>query len=268
MKPFGVSNHRLLKIVAAIGFATATPVPGAMAALADQETLLAGQVEVRIVAVGIDLAPATKITLSARISSKGDTVALARAANGKLFDDVCAAIQKAGGDAHKVRIIPPARGLGFVGNAPFESDDLSEMAQGQQLPTVPKPRPTISNSIEITLPDVALYEKIRDAMEAAGAKDVSGPTYALIDDTNARRAAKADAIHRAERDAQTYADTLGLKIVRLTRVFESGSNGGDFAGAAQLYQQFSSQFLGETDATGARVKTTQTIVATFVLAPK
>ncbi len=225
-----------------------------------------GEVSVQIAAIGIDRSPATKVTISATIATSAATLVAARAANIALFDRVVTAVERAGGGTRAVRIIATARDMGFD-----EETELKMFDVGQSgLPGNVKPNPTknvnLRNRIEVTIPDVVLYAKIRDAVETAGAKFVSQPVYALIDDSAARRSAKQAAIKNAQIDAQAYADALGVRVARIVRIDESRSN--DFATFLALGVAGMPARNGDFDETTGQIKTLQSATIEFVLAPK
>jgi uncharacterized protein YggE len=226
------------------------------------------EVQLQVAATGFSITAADKVTVVARITSKGETVADARTANTLLFDKVMAAVARAGAPTNGVRIVPPTRAMGFVGNEQFDPEIFEEAMGGSPVAAMAaKPKPSITNMIEVRLPNATLYEKVRDALESSGAKSVSGPNYQLSDDGEARRAAKADALKRAQVDAKSYADPLGMKIARISRITEGGV--GDFASMMQnAYQQMANQSVGSREPVLGEVKTVQSISVEFVLMPK
>jgi uncharacterized protein len=227
------------------------------------------EVQVQIASTGFVISLANKVTVLAQITSKGESVTDARAANTALFDKVMAAVKRAGAETSGVRIVPPTRAMGFVGNEQFDPEAFEAMAAGSPAAAMaPAKKQSITNMVEVRLPNAGLYEKVRDALEMSGAKSVSGPIYMLSDDSAARRAAKADALMRAQVDAKSYADPLGLKIVRILRIAESG-NAGDFASMMQnAYQQMAGQPGGSREPVLGEIKTTQSISVEFILGPK
>lgn len=232
--------------------------------------LAAGEVRVEIVAVGVDRSPATKVVLTGTLVTRGDTITAARAANVALFDKVITAVRAVGGKVNDVRIIPPTRTMGFIGNEAFDPSVFGdEGVEPAAIPALAAARkPVVSNTIEVRIPNAALYEKIRDALELAGAKSVSPPVYSLLDDAPARRAAKADAVRNAQNDARAYADALGMRIERIIRITEAGDSG-NFGGMMQTaYQQMWQAFGGTNDAVLGEVRTTQAVSVEFVLLPK
>ena len=257
---------RSIPVALIAAFAAVCPAAASAQATPAPPALVPGEVVVRIASIGVDRSPATKVAIGATLITSADTIAAARTANAALFDKVVGAVQAAGGDARKVRVVPPARTLGFIGN---EMPDVEAiMAAGNDAPREmrPNPRRTVTNRIEVQLPDYSLFEKVRDAMETAGATSVGGPVLALSDDAPARRAARADAVKKAKVDAQSYADTLGLRSVRLVRINEAGT-GDEMGGMMQSFMQFANLGGGLETAPGI-VSTSQIVSVEFVLGPK
>ncbi len=227
------------------------------------------EVQLQIASTGFVISPADKATVLAQLTTWGETVADARVTNTVLFDKVMAAVKRAGAETSGVRIVPPTRAMGFVGNEQFDPEAFEAMAAGNPVAAIAPPKKqSITNMVEVRLPNAGLYERVRDALEKSGAKSVSGPIYTLSDDSAVRRAAKADALTRAQADAKSYADPLGLKIVRISRIAESG-NVGDFASMMQnAYQQMAGQQGGSREPVLGEIKTTQSISVEFVLSPR
>ena len=76
-------------------------------------------------------------------------------------------------------------------------------------------------TVRIKLPNVAAYERLRDAVETA--ETSVGPVeYSLSDPAGAQREARADAVLRARAEAEDYARTIGMRVGRLVRVSARG----------------------------------------------
>ena len=83
---------------------------------------------------------------------------------------------------------------------------------------------TASNSLTIRFRDVGNSGKILDALVAAGANQLSGPNLIVDKPETALDEARAKAITIARARAELYARNLGLRVVRIVAVNESGGN--------------------------------------------
>ena len=78
-----------------------------------------------------------------------------------------------------------------------------------------------SNQVTATLRDVAKVGEVLDALVAAGANNISGPTFMLDDDTAPQQAARSRAFQRGQAMAQDFARMAGYTGVWLLEVSES-----------------------------------------------
>jgi hypothetical protein len=79
-----------------------------------------------------------------------------------------------------------------------------------------------TNQLELRLRDLTKAPDIVDALFAAGANAVQGPTFSLADPAPAQRLARRAAVAAAREEADTYAEALGLRVSRVLRVSERG----------------------------------------------
>lgn len=77
-----------------------------------------------------------------------------------------------------------------------------------------------SNRVSVTLRKVADTGRVLDALVAAGATDISGPSFSIDDDTPQRAQARKAALDKAKRQAEEYARWAGYSGVRLLQVSE------------------------------------------------
>lgn len=83
-----------------------------------------------------------------------------------------------------------------------------------------------SNLVQVTLDDLTKLSGVIDASAQAGANEVRGIQFTLRDPDTVHAEALRKAAARARADAEVLAQALGLKIVRVLSVEESG--GGHF----------------------------------------
>ena len=78
-----------------------------------------------------------------------------------------------------------------------------------------------SNRVSVVLRDLDNMGAALDALVAAGATDLSGPSFSIDDDTAAKSAARKAAMARAKGQAMEYATAAGFSGLRLLEVNES-----------------------------------------------
>lgn len=78
-----------------------------------------------------------------------------------------------------------------------------------------------SNQVSVILRKVPDTGKVLDALVAAGATDINGPTFSIDDDTAAKAQARKAAVTRARDQAVEYAKMAGYSGVRLLEVNEA-----------------------------------------------
>ncbi|HEX8667712.1 MAG TPA: SIMPL domain-containing protein [Allosphingosinicella sp.] len=81
------------------------------------------------------------------------------------------------------------------------------------------------NTLELRLRDLSKAPDLIDALFAAGANSVNGPQFSLADPAPAERLARRAAVDAARLEAETYAETLNMRVSRILRVSERGSFG-------------------------------------------
>ena len=77
-----------------------------------------------------------------------------------------------------------------------------------------------SNRVSVILRKVPDTGRVLDALVAAGATDISGPSFSIDDDTAPRGAARKAALDKAKAQAEDYAKWAGYSGVRLLQVSE------------------------------------------------
>jgi len=80
------------------------------------------------------------------------------------------------------------------------------------------------NSISVTLNDLTRVGAVIDAAAQAGANNIDGVSFSLRQDRTARGRALAEATLEAIGKANTLAQTLGGRVVRIVSVQEGGTN--------------------------------------------
>lgn len=79
-----------------------------------------------------------------------------------------------------------------------------------------------SNTVSVKVRELARLGKVLDALAAAGANQISGPSFEVDQPEAAYAEARVLALRKAQAQAQTYAEALGLKVRRVISINEGG----------------------------------------------
>ncbi len=91
-----------------------------------------------------------------------------------------------------------------------------------------------SNRVSVLLRDIAGAGRVLDALVAAGATDLNGPSFALENDEPAKDAARKRAIERAQARVKAYADLFGYGGSRVLAISETIEGRGPMPEQAML----------------------------------
>jgi uncharacterized protein YggE len=80
----------------------------------------------------------------------------------------------------------------------------------------------VSNRVTVRLRDLRNAGRVLDALVAAGANQIDGPTFGVDKPEAALDEARTQAIATARSRAELYAKAAGLRVVRIARISESG----------------------------------------------
>lgn len=83
---------------------------------------------------------------------------------------------------------------------------------------------TASNSLSIRFRDIRSTGRILDALVAEGANQIHGPNLTIDEPEQALDEARMEAIAKGRQRAELYARALGMRVVRLLSVSESGGH--------------------------------------------
>ena len=81
-----------------------------------------------------------------------------------------------------------------------------------------------SNTVNVKVRELAKLGKVLDALVAQGANQINGPSFGIDKPEAALDEARVAAVKKAQAQAQTYADALGLKIRRILSISEGGAS--------------------------------------------
>jgi uncharacterized protein len=109
-----------------------------------------------------------------------------------------------------------------------------------------------NNSVTVRFRDIAKSGAILDALVAAGANQINGPTLTLDKPETAQDEARADAIKTARARAELYAKAAGLTVKRIVAISEMGNVSGPmpmpYARGAMMQAEAKSEIVpGEQD---------------------
>jgi len=83
-----------------------------------------------------------------------------------------------------------------------------------------------SNQLSVIVRDVAKVGDVLDAMVAAGATSINGPTFGIDDVEPLVVQARGDALKAAQAQADYYAKQTGFRAARLVSITDNGGSGG------------------------------------------
>jgi uncharacterized protein YggE len=211
-----------LVIAAALALAGIfTPAP--LLAQAVDIELRPGEVLLSVEGDGEDLSRPDVMTVRAGAVTTGSTARAALEANNQLANRLIEAVRSSGVEARDVRT------ANLSVTPRFNPGDEERAERDGRRPQITGY--IAQNSLELRLRDLAAAPRILDALFAAGANHVVGPSFALSDPKPAQARARIAAIADAQAEAAAYADGLGMRVARVLRVSQRGNfnveQGGD-----------------------------------------
>ena len=81
-----------------------------------------------------------------------------------------------------------------------------------------------SNTVNVKVRELGKLGKVLDTLVAQGANQINGPTFGIDKPDPAYTEARIAAVKKAQAQAQTYADTLGMRVLRIVSINEGGSS--------------------------------------------
>jgi uncharacterized protein YggE len=182
-------------------------------ALADEVQLAPGEILLQVQTSGASVVPPDAALITAGVVSTGTTAREATDANAVAMTKVIAAIREAGVGERQVRTqqlsVQPRFARGGANDYQGQAQITGYVAQ---------------NNVAVTVVKLATASNVIAAAFAAGANSVNGPNLQLQDDSGALTMARRDAIANARAEAETYAEGLGMRVVRVLRVSERGES--------------------------------------------
>lgn len=198
-----------MKSLIAAALLTAAVLPAVPAAAQSS-----GQVNQTIAGTRLDLNVSGEVTrvpdlanISAGVVTRAATAAAALQDNATRMDRVIAALKRAG-----------------VADRDIQTSSISLNAE-YRYPENQAPQLTgytASNQVTIHFRDIRASGKILDALVAEGANQISGPNMTLEHPEQALDEARSKAVAAGRARADLYARSLGMRVVRVVSISESG----------------------------------------------
>jgi uncharacterized protein YggE len=118
-----------------------------------------------------------------------------------------------------------------------------------------------SNQVSVKLRQIDKVGEALDALVAAGANNINGPSFMLDDPTAAQQSARTQAFRRGQALAQDYARMAGYSGVRLLEVSENVREGGSPAPPQPI--AFRAEAAAKTPIEPGEVGTTATLTVKY-----
>ena len=146
-------------------------------------------------------------TVGAGVTSEAGSAVEALRQNSRAMAAVISQIKALGIDEDDIQT------TGINLNARYDYDRASErqVFRGYQ----------VSNRVSVILRDIEETGAVLDALVAAGATDLNGPSFSIDDETGAKAQARAAALKQVEAQARQYAEWSGYAGVRLLEISEA-----------------------------------------------
>ncbi len=206
-----------------------------------------GQVLLEISARGSVRTPASSITLTLQVMSGASKAASAKAANQVKLAALIKALEPFG-------IQPKDMDVSTIATMGMDDEDL-----GPSQPPVQFSQATV----QVTLAEPSKLAAVREVLnrQDVGLSNIISTTK---EGAAAQRLAIADAVAKARNDASTYADALGLRIVKIVHV-TNGARADD-----PTYSTYVASLIGGAQRTGspAQVETSAYATIEFLAVPK
>ncbi|HEY1492219.1 MAG TPA: SIMPL domain-containing protein [Steroidobacteraceae bacterium] len=189
-----------MKILACAALACLLAVP----ALAQQPPLSS----IRVTGDAQVTAKPDRVQIDIGVSTRADTSQAAATQNAKQVDAVLAAVKKSAGPTALLKTVNYSLSPAYKYQNGHEPLIVGYSA---------------SNLVQVTLDDLTKISNVIDAAAQSGANQVQGIQFTLRDQDSVRAEALRKAAARARADAEVLAAALGLKVVRVLSVEESGA---------------------------------------------
>ncbi|KEO90732.1 membrane protein [Erythrobacter longus] len=147
------------------------------------------------------------VTIGAGVTSEAKTAVEAMRMNARQMQGVIDRIKALGVPDKDIQ----TTGINLNAQYDYDRETQRQIFRGYQ----------VSNRVSVNLRDVQETGAALDALVVAGATDLSGPSFSIEDDTEAKALARKRAIERAQERASEYAAMFGYDGVSVLAVSES-----------------------------------------------
>jgi hypothetical protein len=197
-----------MKLVSAIALLSATLPASAIFAQTQPATAIAGT-RLDVVATGEVARVPDIVRINAGVSTRAPTASEAIRANGAQIDSMRAALRRAGVEARDVQ--------------------TSSVNLDQDWRNIPNAEPEFvgyraSHQLSVRFRDASNAGRILDALVAAGANEINGPSFEIDRPEAALDEARTQALAAARARAELYARGLGMRVRRIISVSEEGAS--------------------------------------------
>ena len=146
-------------------------------------------------------------TVGAGVTSRAPTAVAAMQENAKAMDAVVAKIKALGIAKDDIQ----TTGINLYAQYDYNQATQRQVFRGYQA----------SNQVSVILRKIDDTGKVLDALVAAGATDLNGPSFSIDDDTEAKAQARKTAMERARSQATEYARMTGYSGLKLLEINEA-----------------------------------------------
>ncbi len=203
---------RLAGLAAALALAV---LPASAAAQDPVISLAPGEVLLKVDAEGEFFVRPDMMLITAGVVTTGRTAREALAANAELANRLVDAVRASGVEPRDVQTSELTVNPQYARNPGSENEeDAIRRITGY----------VARNRLELRLRDLRTAANIVHGLFEAGANEVRGPSFGVQDPAPALKGARRAAIAQARVQADTYAEALGMRIVRVLRVSERDTN--------------------------------------------
>lgn len=154
------------------------------------------------------------------VSARGDNAAQAVATRDAAVQSLLSKLRAIGVPDSAISIQPEDMvRMGFISSPPDSDQDAFDGSGVAALLGARSRGKVATVGVQIELTKMSHLATVRKIVFEQDEVDTQRPTLSLLDDTDARRSAIAQAVEKAKKEADAYASALGLRVVRITRVF-------------------------------------------------
>ncbi|MEP0391206.1 MAG: SIMPL domain-containing protein [Erythrobacter sp.] len=163
------------------------------------------------------------VTIGAGVTSQAKTAVEAMRMNARQMQIVVDRIKALGVPDKDIQ----TTGINLNAQYDYDRENQRQVFRGYQ----------VSNRVSVKLRDVQATGAVLDALVVAGATDLSGPSFSIEDDTEAKNIARERAIEAAQIRANAYAklfDYGGIKVLSISETLRNAGPSTRSAGFASI----------------------------------